>query len=99
MAANVVTVAAAIGAKKVIDIAKLLPTYLCRPFKASKDKAAAQRQLMIGFQWDSRTMTRTLEEHKLHAYIDLLVERAGRGVRRCRCRSSSPWRGRFRGLS
>lgn len=48
------------------------------PFKASKDKAAAQRQLMIGFQWDSRTMTRTLEEHKLHAYIDLLVECAGR---------------------
>ena len=32
VAANVVTVAAAIGAKKVIDIAKLLPTYLCRLF-------------------------------------------------------------------
>ena len=36
------------------------------PFKALKDKLAAQRQLMVGFQWDSRNMTRTLEEHKLH---------------------------------
>ena len=48
------------------------------PFKALKDKLAAQRQLMVGFQWDSRNMTRTLEEHKLHAYIELLTESAGR---------------------
>ena len=30
-------------------------------FKKSKDKRAAQRQLMLGFVWDSLTFTRTLE--------------------------------------
>ena len=34
-------------------------------FKFLKDRAAAQRQLMIGFWWDSRTLTRTLDEVKL----------------------------------
>ena len=34
-------------------------------FKAIKDRWAAQHQLMIGFWWDSNTLTRTLEERKL----------------------------------
>ena len=48
-------------------------------FKAIKDKPAAQRQLMLGFWWDSNTLTRTLEERKLTAYIEELTEFAGRG--------------------
>ena len=47
-------------------------------FKAIKDKWAAQHQLMIGFWWDSNTLTRTLEERKLTAYIAELTEFAGR---------------------
>ena len=47
-------------------------------FKKTKDKFAAQRQLMLGFVWDTTTFTRTLEEHKLESYISLLLEYAGR---------------------
>ena len=47
-------------------------------FKRAKDKPAAQEQLMIGFVWNSRTLTRTLEEHKLAYYINLLRDFAGR---------------------
>ena len=47
-------------------------------FKAAKDKPAAQEQLMIGFWWNSVTRTRTLEARKLAAYIDELVDFAGR---------------------
>ena len=43
-------------------------------FKAVKDKVAAQHQLALGLWWDSRTFTRTLEESKLLAYVDMLAE-------------------------
>ena len=39
---------------------------------------AAQNQLMLGFWWDSRTFTRTLEERKLLQYVDLLANFASR---------------------
>ena len=42
-------------------------------FKWSKDREGAQRQVMIGFCWDSRSLTRSLEERKLASYVaDLL---------------------------
>ena len=47
-------------------------------FKAIKDRLAAQRQLMIGFWWDSTSFTRTLETSKLHAYVDLPLDYATR---------------------
>jgi len=47
-------------------------------FKAIKDRVAAQNQLMLGFWWDSRTFTRTLEERKLLQYVDLLANFASR---------------------
>lgn len=46
-------------------------------FKALKDKLAAQRQLMLGFWWDSRDFTRTLEDRKLRVYVDMLANLAG----------------------
>ena len=49
-------------------------------FKVIKDRLAAQRQLMIGFWWDSTTLTRSLETSKLHAYIDLLLEYTNRST-------------------
>ena len=47
-------------------------------FKYLKDRLASQHQLMIGFWWDSRTLTRTLEEKKLLAYVNMLGEYASR---------------------
>ena len=47
-------------------------------FKVLKDRLAARRQLMLGFWWDSATLTRSLEERKLLAYIDMLAECAAR---------------------
>jgi len=47
-------------------------------FKAVKDRPAAQLQLMLGFWWDSRTFTRTLEESKLLLYLEMLEDFAGR---------------------
>ena len=47
-------------------------------FKFLKDRAAAQRQLMIGFWWDSRTLTRTLDEVKLLSYMTTLADYATR---------------------
>ena len=47
-------------------------------FKAIKDKLAAQHQLVLGLWWDSRTFTRTLEERKLHSYMEMLADFAGR---------------------
>ena len=41
-------------------------------FKSLKDKLASQRQLMIGFVWDSRTLTRELDERRLLQYISQL---------------------------
>ncbi len=42
-------------------------------FKWSKDRKGAQDNHMIGFIWDSRSLTRSLEEVKLHGYLaDLL---------------------------
>ena len=42
-------------------------------FKWTKDKKGAQLQHMIGFNWDSRSLTRSLEERKLAGYVaDLL---------------------------
>ena len=46
--------------------------------KELKIKAAATLQLMLGFWWDSVTQTRTLEERKFKAYVDMLTEFAGR---------------------
>ena len=47
-------------------------------FKAAKDRLAAQVQTSLGFVWDSRTLTRSLEETKLLSYVALLEEFAGR---------------------
>ena len=47
------------------------------PFKALKDRMASQVQLMLGFVWDSTTLTRTLPEKKLLQYVDMLTEMAG----------------------
>ena len=49
-------------------------------FKIIKDRTAAQRQLMLGFWWDSNTFTRTLEDRKLQSYLQQLIEFAGRRV-------------------
>ena len=43
-------------------------------FKVIKDRAAAQNQLMLGFWWDSTTLTRTLEHRKLFQYMEMLGE-------------------------
>jgi hypothetical protein len=42
--------------------------------KELKDRTAALVQLMIGFWWDSIARTRSLEERKFKAYVDLLFE-------------------------
>ena len=47
-------------------------------FKAVKDRPAAQLQLMLGFWWDSRSFTRSLEESKLLLYLEMLEEFACR---------------------
>ena len=47
-------------------------------FKALKDRMASQRQLMLGFWWDSTTLTRTLEEKKLFSYMDMLSDFSSR---------------------
>ena len=41
-------------------------------FKQLKDRVAAQCQLYLGLWWDSVTLTRTLDESKLVAYLSLL---------------------------
>ena len=43
------------------------------PWKAAKDKASAQLQYYVGFWWDSRSLTRSLDEKKLQSYLDLLL--------------------------
>ena len=43
-------------------------------FKFLKDRREARRQLYLGFWWDSISLTRTLEEHKLVNYLTLLDE-------------------------
>ena len=45
-------------------------------FKVLKDKPAATLQLYVGFWWDSISMTRTLDERKLVAYLALLDDYA-----------------------
>jgi hypothetical protein len=47
-------------------------------FKVIKDRLASQCQLMLGFWWDSRTLTRTLEERKLLSYVEMLADLAAR---------------------
>ena len=47
-------------------------------FKSLKDRMASKVQLMLGFWWDSRTLTRTLEERKLLAYVEMLAVAAGK---------------------
>ena len=42
-------------------------------WKRSKDKEAACPQLYIGFWWDSRLLTRTLDEKKLVKYLNALL--------------------------
>ena len=49
-------------------------------FKFLKDRVAAQTQLMLGFWWDSLTLTRTLEETKLLSYMTTLADYATRGT-------------------
>ena len=41
-------------------------------FKALKSRAAATRQLVLGFWWDSVARTRTLEQGKLEVYLEHL---------------------------
>ena len=48
--------------------------------KELKVRAAATLQLMLGFWWDSLTQTRTLEERKFKAYVDMLTDFADRRV-------------------
>ena len=43
-------------------------------FKILKDRLANQHNLMLGFWWDSPTLTRTLEEKKLNQYLEMLTE-------------------------
>ena len=43
-------------------------------FKIIKDRMASQCQLMIGFWWDSPSLTRTLPEQKLLLYLDMLLD-------------------------
>ncbi|KAL3903891.1 MAG: hypothetical protein SGPRY_011495, partial [Prymnesium sp.] len=38
-------------------------------FKFLKDRLAARKQLMLGFGWDSISLTRTLDSGKLRAYL------------------------------
>ena len=47
-------------------------------FKALKDRVAATRQLALGFWWDSKTLTRELDERKLLLYLDFLADFATR---------------------
>ena len=47
-------------------------------FKAIKDRLANQRQLALGFWWDSRTLTRELDERKLVEYMAMLADYATR---------------------
>jgi hypothetical protein len=49
-------------------------------FKFLKDRRAAQRQLYIGFWWDSLAHTLTLDERKLSGYVATLLEFADRRV-------------------
>ena len=46
------------------------------PWKQVKDRVAARPQYYIGFWWHSATFTRTLDERKLHAYLDVLATAA-----------------------
>ena len=46
--------------------------------KELKDRSAAKVQEALGFVWDSVTRTRTLQERKLVAYVQMLTEFAGR---------------------
>ena len=48
-------------------------------FKAIKDRVASQEQLVLGFVWDSRTLTRALEAYKLESYLQLLSALGDRG--------------------
>ena len=47
-------------------------------FKALKDKLTSRVQLMLGFWWDSTSLTRTLDERKLVLYVEMLADFAGR---------------------
>jgi hypothetical protein len=49
-------------------------------FKSLKSRSAASRQLVIGFWWDSIQRTRTLEDVKLSAYLDMFKAMALRRV-------------------
>ena len=52
------------------EFLKTLGVYM----KELKERAAATLQLMLGFWWDSTTLTRTLEERKFKAYCDMLAD-------------------------
>jgi hypothetical protein len=43
-------------------------------FKTIKDRLASQQQLMLGFWWDSTTLTRSLEERKLAQYLEMFLQ-------------------------
>ena len=46
------------------------------PWKEAKDRKAARAQLYIGFWWNSLSLTRTLDERKLHGYLEVLAAAA-----------------------
>ena len=48
--------------------------------KVLKDRRAAQRNLYVGFWWDSLARTRTLEEQKLASYVRELLDFSTRRV-------------------
>ena len=50
------------------------------PFKDLKSRTAAMVQLVLGFWWDSKLRTRTLEKEKLVVYLSMLREYARRRV-------------------
>ena len=49
-------------------------------FKELKDRTAAQRQLYIGFWWDSINLTRALDPSKLSKYLLTLADAASSGI-------------------
>ena len=65
---------------EVNKVAEAVGKYLASigvPFKHLKSRAAASKQLVLGFWWDSVERTRTLEEHKVKMYLEYMRQIAG----------------------
>ena len=57
-------------------------------WKVLKDKSEAQNQLYIGFWWNSKYFTRTLDEVKINAYLDELAAAGSAAILTLRERQS-----------